>query len=852
MEAGTVISPDPSPGEFGDTCLNEEKQCAPADPCPSEEKHHASADPCVSDEKPCASADPSLSDGKQTVLDATSIGDPHAAGDAPCLGEEKHHAFADSCVGDEKQCASADPNLGEGKQTLLDAASVGDPHGAGEATFEMSTTMSTTELADAASFEQSSNALPTPQLREGSFPPPSDQQQPEEATMLQPTEPAGDADSLPAGAALIAVAGLPTATIARTKVASRPRSLSRPRVANLGGASTEITVLATTEGGAWQDPVGAHNEAEAHGAGGHNEVMSGNKSPLASHGMPKSDIEEADLAAKEPVLLQDFQGSTSPVAELGVGDMDLKAPNLLQEPQSCILHDGLELGKEVEKGQLEIKEADEVEEKLSPAKLNTPTANKADYDNSPKFVVPACEQADGTVGQSPRLPSMSVPGDATWETGMDDILVESGDPLLQNERAILEADRAMYAASKGRPVVAKPWECGLQRRLLRMAFGSHEVDAKLLLKQYDLNKNGLLELEEFRSLLSDYNDGQPMKDEDLGFVMQVSDFNRDDGISVEELMHALKVWFAFQHMPASVGAALTRYGIGEGPPPSLHALGELLTTLNDSLPVPAEDSLHVLAAITRLRGAEPVVTPEKVRMAIATWYLHLERGQTPPLQFAAAIHHFSAREVMNGARAAHDLVNVSEDHHVYMGTSWSNLSQRDTPRLAIAILIFAIAMLLACLELWVGSGGALKNADAQVDDPQCEAHLRGLLYWTGLFLLLAALSNLAAVAGYAFRGPLLNAREGLANWVKTFLYIVVAMNIVYLSLHAVGFCVVTLSSPHDCGMALWEMCHFIYVVLPILLLATICCAPCCYYACVGARHGVDRHQADQALLAEQP
>jgi len=382
---------------------------------------------------------------------------------------------------------------------------------------------------------------------------------------------------------------------------------------------------------------------------------------------------------------------------------------------------------------------------------------------------------------------------------------------------------------------------------LRLAFGSHEVDAKLLLKKSDKN-----ELPETLGLLAEYNGWQPIKDEDLCLVRQASDFNRDELNSVEEVMQAFKVWFAFQHMPASVGAALTRYGIGEGPPPSLDALRELLTTLNDSLPVPAEDSLHVLAAITRLRGQESVVTLEKVRMALATWYLHVERGQTPPLQLAGAIHQFSARQVMNGARAAHDLVNVSEDSNVREGTFRSNLREVTTYRLVIVVTIFAMAMFFACLELWMGSGGALKTPDGPVDDPRCEAHLRGLLYWTGLSLLLAAIGNLATVAGYAFPGSLLHLPEGLSTWVKTCLYVVAAMNIVYLCLHAVGICLVTMSSPHDCGMVLWEMCHFIYIVLPILLLAAACCAPCCYYACIGAKHGFDRHQADQALLAEQP
>jgi len=385
------------------------------------------------------------------VMDSGSVTSP----DAPSAGES-----ADPCLNEEKLTASVDPCFNEGKQMVPESSLVGDSLVAGGATGGTSTT----DLAERACLEQHSNPLPTSQSRARSSSRTSGQQQPEQLTELPSTDSAGNAESLPAGAAVIAVAGLQGATIARTRVASRPRSLSRPRVANLGGASTEIPVLADS------------HDVAGHGAGGHSEAMNGSKSPVASDGMPKSGGADADVDTKEPVLFQDLQGSTShAVVELGVADRNHEAPNLLQEPHSS--NDGSELGKEVEKGPSEIRTVDEVkdaEENPSPAKLNTPVANKADFDNSPKFVVPACEKADGTVGQSPRLPSMTVSGaDVTWETGMDDILVESAEPLLHSEQAVFEADRAMFVASQGRPVVAKPWECGLQRRLLRLAFGSH-------------------------------------------------------------------------------------------------------------------------------------------------------------------------------------------------------------------------------------------------------------------------------------------------------------------------------------------------------------------------------------------
>ena len=143
---------------------------------------------------------------------------------------------SDPCLNEEKQLASVDSCLNECDQKLTEASLVGDPLVAGGATGETSMA----ELAENACLEESSNALSTLQSRARSSSRPSDQQQLEQATQLPSTDSARNLERLPMGASVIAVAGLQGATIARTRVASRPRSLSRPRVANLGGSTEKI------------------------------------------------------------------------------------------------------------------------------------------------------------------------------------------------------------------------------------------------------------------------------------------------------------------------------------------------------------------------------------------------------------------------------------------------------------------------------------------------------------------------------------------------------------------------------------------------------------------------------------
>merc|ERR1719282_1319984 len=103
----------------------------------------------------------------------------------------------------------------------------------------------------------------------------------------------------------------------------------------------------------------------------------------------------------------------------------------------------------------------------------------------------------------------------------------------------------------------------------------------------------MIEAEELRRLLQEYNGGRPLKDDELRFVSAVADINHEDCLSADEALYVLGVWFAFKNMPKSVGAAMTRYGVAGGTMPSLHTLEEFLTTLNDSQPIRREEVLDV-------------------------------------------------------------------------------------------------------------------------------------------------------------------------------------------------------------------------------------------------------------------
>jgi len=418
-------------------------------------------------------------------------------------------------------------------------------------------------------------------------------------------------------------------------------------------------------------------------------------------------------------------------------------------------------------------------------------------------------------------------------------------PLLQ---AFTDPFSGEFEAVRGRFGEAMRWDCGRQRQELRQEFNSHEVGAAILIRRYDVDRSGVLEANEVESLLQDYNRGRPVRDDELRFVMLAADKNSDKCISKEELLYALKVWYAFKHMPKSVGASLTRYKIGGGPPPSVATLRECMVTLNDSLPVPTDEVHRVLAAATRFGGTDELVTTQQMRKAIATWYLHLQRNETAHLQLAGDAHKVALRRLAQGVNVVQELVHGAREDDVLdaedsllSGEQERGTHAMDRRRLVVVFALGVASMLLALLELWVGRNDTSKT---------CEKKLAGLLYFTGVILLLASILNCGAFIVFALHKRPMGLSE---EWIRQLPQplvptALVAVNILHLVALITGFSWVTTSSAEQCGVFLWETCSFVYVMLPLLLAFAVACGPCCCYCCLGAVHGVDRYSTDRHLM----
>jgi len=66
--------------------------------------------------------------------------------------------------------------------------------------------------------------------------------------------------------------------------------------------------------------------------------------------------------------------------------------------------------------------------------------------------------------------------------------------------------------------------------------------------KYDTNHSGKLELDQLKALLTDLNDGKPIKDDEARAVMEEADGvagNKTGGVNKMELMGAISVWYGY-------------------------------------------------------------------------------------------------------------------------------------------------------------------------------------------------------------------------------------------------------------------------------------------------------------------
>lgn len=444
---------------------------------------------------------------------------------------------------------------------------------------------------------------------------------------------------------------------------------------------------------------------------------------------------------------------------------------------------------------------------------------------------------------------------------------------------------ATLASSKAYPVPAARHLCGHQRLVLRGEYNKKEVNAALLLQKFDANGNGVLEPEEFRSLLNNWisDSAHPawrkyVKDEDLEYIMAVADKNHDDRISQDEILFALQAWYSFNYMPFEVNANLGRKSISAdgSPMPSIEALQQILIDLNGFQSVDMEEVMFVRNLAFTLGATEEKVTLLQLRRAIAIWYINVEREPTDMkglmedsvTTLASYVHHHSKR-ILKKVPSTQDIA-ANMPFRQYLSDQPTDLESgasegaqdslltSDAPRVEPIIeeyedceppVLFSNGVGPDESPLWLGisfwtvffllPGWYMVHAGSNYPSlPACEHDLGTLLMWKGY------LSLIVGVSGF-FQHTL---HEG------HFQYICMAAGIIgliLLFLQEFLGCSMTLnSSPDKCGDYIWNVNVFFFVWSLLWGPALCCCMTCCLSVCAVTSVAYSRRDMELYLHPE--
>jgi len=371
---------------------------------------------------------------------------------------------------------------------------------------------------------------------------------------------------------------------------------------------------------------------------------------------------------------------------------------------------------------------------------------------------------------------------------------------------------------ESRPGELAQWQSGEQRVALRRHFNVKELDVVQIVGKYDADRSKVLELPELRHLLQDYNGGRPPREDEINFILKVADRNRDNRISQDEILFALRTWFAYNHMPTSVGHAFSKYGFSGGPMPSPESFRGLLLALNEHQPVEEEEAATVRAMAVRLSGSETRVTLEQLRQAVATWYLNIERGQTPHMELLG-------KAAVDAHKRIFDMTKITL---LFKGEC--NYKARGTLVLGIVLIVFLAVF--PCLDILM--------ADLFPTDWRCEhPHMSFMIWATGVLGLTLFLGVSGAIAATHFK----LATVKILMWV-----FVVVISVVMFIVTLLGANDVVWSSSGRCGLAIWHFAHLMWIEVPVLVMMFLCCGLPVMYGVMGSQAFIKSQELDHGLM----
>lgn len=204
-------------------------------------------------------------------------------------------------------------------------------------------------------------------------------------------------------------------------------------------------------------------------------------------------------------------------------------------------------------------------------------------------------------------------------------------PLEQVSQLLRWPRRAPGASPTRRNRVPRPKptgrpDVGGDRLQARDSWNTNEIKIQEIFHQYDKDNSNALEVEEFRCLLRDFNEGRDPKDEEFDFILRLADKNHDGKIELNELHYALRAWNSYNQLDASVLELFAEFDFDDSGRLDADELQQLLTAINGGKTVIWEEVRHVMRQGDVL--GDGLIHRSELLGAIAAWYAHVDRKDT--------------------------------------------------------------------------------------------------------------------------------------------------------------------------------------------------------------------------------
>lgn len=171
---------------------------------------------------------------------------------------------------------------------------------------------------------------------------------------------------------------------------------------------------------------------------------------------------------------------------------------------------------------------------------------------------------------------------------------------------------------------------GKKRQAVAAQIEVFREEARVMFDTYDDDASGVLTRLQLRRMMEDMANGEPVSVAEVSYVLATVDKGFDDkeGIGPDDIGYAIAMWKCMSSQQASIDAKFEEFDADNTGTLSKHQVRQLLTNLNDDVPVSDAEVKWVIEAAD-IEG-DGHLTREEVRPAVALWYINVGPSDLSP------------------------------------------------------------------------------------------------------------------------------------------------------------------------------------------------------------------------------